>query len=191
MSLTRFANRDVLWSFIVIPHIRPCRFFYCPDDTGSHGSFDESFGGKSTRSRMFRHALRPSFPAGDSEAGSVCLLPEPPGRHLVDCRANAYAKSRPCWAKSRRIKGSGDADVPRHGARCAKCFKIDLSARAGVASLNAGRRAVQRIEYFFSGLSRRSEDARSCRDWHGAEPVKMTECFKAETLKPAPLIFHT
>ncbi|WP_175002130.1 hypothetical protein [Burkholderia lata] len=129
--------------------------------------------------------------ARDSEAGSLFLLPEPPGRHIVDCRANAYAKSRPPRTKSRRSKGSGDACVPLPAPRCAKCFKIDISARASVASLNACRRPAQRIENFFSGLSRTPEAARACRDWCGAEPVEMTECFKAETRKPAARISHT
>ncbi|CAG9268520.1 hypothetical protein BCEP4_510067 [Burkholderia cepacia] len=130
---------------------------------------------------MFPDALRPFFPPVIPVPGSVCLLPEPPGRHLVDCRANAYAKSRPPEAESRRSKGSGDARSPRPGARCAKCFKIDIGFPASVSRLNARRRAAQRIKNFYSGFSRTLDGARVPSDRRGAQPVEMTECFKAET----------
>ncbi len=55
-----------------------------------------------------------------------CLLPEPPGRHVVDCRANAYAKSGPSRAESRRTKGSGDPFACPSNARLPKCFNFDI-----------------------------------------------------------------
>uniref|UniRef100_A0A0H2Y0B9 Uncharacterized protein n=1 Tax=Burkholderia orbicola (strain AU 1054) TaxID=331271 RepID=A0A0H2Y0B9_BURO1 len=53
-------------------------------------------------------------------------MPEPPGRHVVDCRANAYAKSGPSRAESRRTKGSGDPHGRPSNARQPKCFNFDI-----------------------------------------------------------------
>ncbi|AZQ53716.1 hypothetical protein D5R55_22660 [Burkholderia cenocepacia] len=37
MSLTRLAIRDVLWSFIFIPHVLPCRFLIARKHSGLLG----------------------------------------------------------------------------------------------------------------------------------------------------------
>ncbi|CAM2171718.1 hypothetical protein BLAT2472_20245 [Burkholderia latens] len=55
---------------------------------------------------------------GGRGAGSIGHLPIPSGRHLVDCRAEAYAKSRPYRQESMCIKGFGDTCVPAVWAQC-------------------------------------------------------------------------
>jgi len=58
------------------------------------------------------------------QSGSVSPLLEPVIRHIVDCRADLDAKSRPAGKKSRRSKGSGDSPTSGASARCAKCFRF-------------------------------------------------------------------
>lgn len=78
------------------------------------------------------------------EPGFVSLLRQPVFHHVVDCRADHLAKSRPALKKSRRSKGSGDSPGCPVPARCPKCFKFDIRAPArpdgqpGAAALRKG-----------------------------------------------------
>lgn len=125
VSLTRLAIRDVLWSFIFIPHVLPCRFLIARKLPGLVGrsttvpAVDGS--GAAVPRRAPDHPFRRRF-----ASRFRCLLPEPPARHVVDCRANAYAKSGPSRAESRRTKGFGDPLASPSNARLPKCFNFDI-----------------------------------------------------------------
>jgi len=58
------------------------------------------------------------------ESGLVSLMLQPVVHHVVDCRADLDAKSRPAGGKTRRSKGSVDSSVDRVSARCTKCFRF-------------------------------------------------------------------
>ncbi len=125
VSLTRLAIRDVLWSFIFIPHVLPCRFLIARKRSGLVGRSTTVPALDRAEPRVPRRAPDHLFPQV-MPSRFLCLLPEPPGHHIVDCRANAYAKSGPSRAKSRRGKGSGDPHAPSPNVRPPKCFNLDI-----------------------------------------------------------------
>ncbi|VWC18395.1 hypothetical protein BLA24064_05668 [Burkholderia latens] len=92
---------------------------------------------------------RPS--ARDSESGSFLLLREPVGRHIVDCRATANAKSGPPRRKSRRIKGSGDFRRPAPATGGTKCFKFDMGAARQRHAAGARPRRPHAASNYFLG----------------------------------------
>lgn len=68
------------------------------------------------------------------ESGLVSLLLQPVARHVVDCRADLDAKSRPARRKTRRSKGSVESTDNRVSARRTKCFRFDIRMMCGAAS---------------------------------------------------------
>ncbi|WP_155628016.1 hypothetical protein [Burkholderia territorii] len=67
------------------------------------------------------------------ESGLVCPLLQPVVHHVVDCRADLDAKSRPAGRKTRRSKGSVESPDNRVSARCTKCFRFDIRLPPGAA----------------------------------------------------------
>ncbi len=67
------------------------------------------------------------------QSGLVSLLLQPVVHHVVDCRADLIAKSRPAGGKTRRSKGFVDSSIERVSARCTKCFRFDIRVQAGAA----------------------------------------------------------
>ncbi|MCA7951403.1 hypothetical protein LGM43_14110 [Burkholderia seminalis] len=189
MFLTRIASRDVLWSFIFIPRPLPCRYLVAL-----------KIPGLISRSTLVCAVRRPGavFPWRSGHFFRVWRRSRFPvsvfgtaGRHIVDCRANAYAKSRPSRAKSRRIKGSGEVGSLLHRGRCPICFKFERPAAAAAAGPNARRRAAQRPEKISLGLSRTRYADLAPRARRDATPVKIAKCFKPETRNPIAWISHT
>lgn len=107
------------------------------------------------------------------QSGSVSPLLEPVIRHIVDCRADLDAKSRPAGKKSRRSKGSGDSPTSGASARCAKCFRFDIHVPDAVTCRRERRRAVQGTKNFlgtFPNPRGRSPDAGSTTCRTGQKP---------------------
>lgn len=131
-SSSRHASRGVLWSFIFIPQMLSCDSFFARTMPSPIRPVDVS-GGFQGLGGVFPDA--PSIRCFPQviESGLVSLLLQPVVHHVVDCRADLDAKSRPAEKKSRRSKGSGGSPVSRVWARCAKCFRFDIRQRAGAA----------------------------------------------------------
>lgn len=190
VSLTRLAIRAVLWSFIFIPHVLPCRFLIARKQSGLVGrstavpAVDRSEVAYSpTRSgSLFRRRFAGRF---------LCLLPDLPGRRIVDCRANAYAKSGPSRAKSRRGKGSGDPRAPSPNVRLPKCFNFDICGSRACGRHETPSSRCTRIQKIFSGFSRTRRVARASRVRRHGQPAKIVECFRPETRMPAATFSHT
>ncbi len=68
-----------------------------------------------------------------TESGLVSLLLQPVVHHVVVCRADLDAKSRPAGRRTRRSKGSAEFPVNRVSARCTKCFRFDIRMPPGAA----------------------------------------------------------
>ncbi|WP_164714716.1 hypothetical protein [Burkholderia ambifaria] len=145
-SSARHASRGVLRSFIFIPQTLSCDSC-CADDAVAYRSVDDS-GGFQGLGGVFPDA--PSIRCFPQviQSGSVSPLLEPVIRHIVDCRADLDAKSRPAAKKTRRSKGSGDSPTSGASARCAKCFRFDIRVPVAVTCRRERRRAVQGIKKF-------------------------------------------
>lgn len=84
------------------------------------------------------------------ESGLVCPLLQPAVHHVVDCRADLDAKSRPAGRKTRRSKGSVESPDNRVSARCTKCFRFDIrmlpsaACRQGLVALCTGSKKFSR-----------------------------------------------
>lgn len=115
------------------------------------------------------------------ESGLVCPLLQPVVHHVVDCRADLDAKSRPAGRKTRRSKGSVESPDNRVSARCTKCFRFDIRLPPGAACRLRPGRAVQGLEKIFSGFSRIHVARPPTCLRHTARPAKNPECFKRET----------
>jgi len=121
----------------------------CADDAVAYRSVDDS-GGFQGLGGVFPDA--PSIRCFPQviQSGWVSPLLEPVIRHIVDCRADLDAKSRPAGNKSRRSKGSGVSPECRAPARRLKCFKSDIrvvafpGAGAGGAALHKGLKKFSR-----------------------------------------------
>lgn len=130
-SSARHASRGVLWSFIFIPQC--CHVILFARTMPSPIRPVDVSGGFQGLGGVFPDA--PSIRCFPQviESGLVSLLLQPVVHHVVDCRADLDAKSRPAGGKTRRIKGSGDSPVDRVSAHCTKCFRFDIRMRAGAA----------------------------------------------------------
>ncbi|WP_175687705.1 hypothetical protein [Burkholderia anthina] len=115
-------------------------------------------------------------------SGVICLSRQPVARHIVDCRADLLAKTRPAGKKSTPGKGFGKSCRRGITARCVKCFKSDIRPPFFAAHrFDRRRRAAQRPQKIFSGLSRIGSTARKTCIPHHAAPAKSEECFMRET----------
>nr|WP_223964929.1 hypothetical protein [Burkholderia diffusa] len=130
-SSARHASRGVLWSFIFIPQC--CHVILFARTMPSPIRPVDVSGGVQGLGGVFPDA--PSIRCFPQviESGLVSLLLQPVVHHVVDCRADLDAKSRPAGGKTRRIKGSGDSPVDRVSAHRTKCFRFDIRMRAGAA----------------------------------------------------------
>jgi len=115
------------------------------------------------------------------QSGFVCLLRQPVVHHVVDCRADHLAKSRPALKQSRRIKGFGVSPGSRVPARCRKCFKFDIREAGGLEGPPGRRRSAQGLPKIFSGFSRIRAVTGRTNIPGDAGSAKNTECFKRET----------
>jgi hypothetical protein len=180
VSLTRFASRGVLWSFIFIPHMLPCRFLIALTIPGLLGHSTKSCPVDRPGARVHRRA--PAFlSAGDSEAGSVRLCWNRPvvtsSTAVPTLTQRAGHPERNPGASS--VPGMPVRFGPRRDAR--NVSKLIYPAGASVARRNARSRPAARVQIFFSGLSRTRHAARAPRYRRHANPVKNAECFKPDT----------
>ncbi|WP_175719555.1 hypothetical protein [Burkholderia anthina] len=156
---------------------------YCSDDAGicSIGRRDHRFAGSDG---VFPDARSiPCIPQV-IRSGFIRLSRRPVARHIVDCRADHLAKSRPAGKKSTRSKGFGKSCRRRITAQCKKCFKSDIRAPSSPARRFRRHRAAQGLEKILSGLSRIHTVTRKTRVPNHAVPVKNEECFMRETSNP-------
>lgn len=191
VSLTRLAIRDVLWSFIFIPHVLPCRFLIALKRPGLSGRSTTVAAVDRTGAACTPTRSGPTFSAGDSRAGSAACCPNRPvvtsstAVPTLTQRADHPGRNR----GAPRVSAIHPASRQSPGRR--NVSTLIYAAPAHVAGMKPRHRAAQRSKKIFSGFSRTRRRAQASRVPRHARPLKIAECFRPETRMPAAAFSHT